>query len=165
MRIVVHHGRAATRLRPFQAVRATADGRCGPAFSRGAGRHRRGQRRLGRRQRGRSARRILVPGTIFVANGGDNGQGASGTGPGSITVYPPGSTGDVRPEAVITKGIDNPGGLTFDASGDLWVANGSGKIVEYSKSELGSATSRWPRPSSSPSMGVAWPLTLPVTCG
>jgi hypothetical protein len=64
---------------------------------------------------------VLVPGTIFVANGGDNGQGANGTGPGSITVYPPGSTGDVRPEAVITKGIDN--------------------------------------------VGVAWPLTFPVTCG
>ncbi len=81
-----------------------------------------------------------VPGTIFVANGGGTAQGAGGTGPGSITLYRPGSTGNARPAAVITKGIDGPGGLTLDTSGDLWVANESGKVVEYSRAELANAS-------------------------
>jgi len=81
-----------------------------------------------------------VPGTIFVANAGGAGQGAGGTGPGSITLYRPGATGNARPEAVITKGIDGPGGFTLDTLGDLWVANESGKVVEYSRAELANAS-------------------------
>jgi sugar lactone lactonase YvrE len=74
-------------------------------------------------------------GTIFVTNPGAAGGG--GVGPGSITLYRPNSTGDARPEAVITKGVDGPNGLAVDASGDLWVSNpGNNTVVEYSKSEL-----------------------------
>ena len=81
-----------------------------------------------------------VPGTIFVANAGAAAQGAQGTGRGSITLYRPGATGNERPEAVITKGIDGPGGISFDSSGDLWVANESGNVVEYSRADLASAS-------------------------
>ena len=82
----------------------------------------------------------LVAGTIFVANAGANAEGAGGTGPGSITLYRPDATGDVRPETVITKGIDGPGGVAVDSSGDLWVANEAGHVVEYSRAELAKAS-------------------------
>jgi sugar lactone lactonase YvrE len=76
-----------------------------------------------------------APGTIFATNPGAAGGG--GVGPGSITLYRPNSTGDALPEAVITKGVDGPNGLAFDASGDLWVSNlGDSTVAEYSKSEL-----------------------------
>lgn len=72
------------------------------------------------------------PRHVFFTN-----AGAVGVGPGSITLYSPGATGDARPEAVITKGVDGPYGLAFDASGDLWVSNNNtDTVVEYTKSEL-----------------------------
>jgi hypothetical protein len=84
-----------------------------------------------------------VPGTIFVANstvGLPSGQPV-GAGPGSITVYPPGATGNARPEAVITAGIDGPIALAVDAAGNLWVANAtSSTVVEYSRAELATAS-------------------------
>ncbi|MGO9581730.1 MAG: hypothetical protein ACLP36_02885 [Acidimicrobiales bacterium] len=82
------------------------------------------------------SRADLAPGTILVANGGADGLGSTGIGPGSITIYRPGASGDARPEAVITKGIDGPLGLAFDSSGNLWVANFASSVVEYSKAEL-----------------------------
>ncbi len=80
----------------------------------------------------------LAPGTIFVANGPAGFEGGLGTGNGSITAYPSTATGNVRPTVIITKGILGPTGLTFDSSGDLWVANNSdnNNVVEYSKAEL-----------------------------
>jgi hypothetical protein len=81
-----------------------------------------------------------VAGTIFVANAGAIAHRAGGLGPGSITLYPPDATGDVHPESVITKGIDAPGGLTVDSSGDLWVANEAGHIVEYTRADLAQAS-------------------------
>jgi len=86
-----------------------------------------------------------VPGTIFVANAGADGNGSAGTGPGSITLYRPGAGGNARPEATVTKGVDGPGSITFDALGDLWVANqlgssGTGTIVEYSRAGLAKAS-------------------------
>jgi hypothetical protein len=104
----------------------------------------------------------LEPGTIFVANGGVDGYGSTGTGPGSVTMYPPGATGDARPEAVITKGIDGPLGLTFDSSGNLWVANwsagptGEGTVVEYDKAELANASPAPSRTIDSGGGGVAF---------
>jgi ligand-binding sensor domain-containing protein len=92
-----------------------------------------------------------VAGTIFVANGGANAEGAGGTGPGSITIYPPHATGNVRAETVITKGVDGPGGLAVDTSGDLWVANEAGHIVEYSKADLTHAS---PAPTVTISYGA-----------
>ncbi len=83
---------------------------------------------------------LPAPGTIFVANAGADGNGSVGTGPGSITLYRPGATGDARPEAVVTKGVDGPGSVTFDTMGDLWVANQTGTIVEYSRAGLAKAS-------------------------
>jgi hypothetical protein len=83
----------------------------------------------------------LAPGTIFVANAGADGYGGSGgTGPGSITLYRPSAVGNARPEAVVTKGVDGPGSITANLSGDLWVANPSGTIVEYTRADLGRAS-------------------------
>lgn len=80
-------------------------------------------------------------GTIFVANAGADGDGSSGTGPGSVTMYRPGAGGNAHPEAVITKGIAGPNSITFDSLGDLWVANQTaGTIVEYSRAGLAQAS-------------------------
>lgn len=106
-----------------------------------------------------------VPGTIFVANAGA-GAGAitefTGQGPGSVTLYRPGATGDARPEAVITQGVHGPLGIALDPSGDLWVANyGPNTLVEYKKSELAKAD---PAPaitiSSSPDDALSGPAGL-----
>ena len=90
-----------------------------------------------------------VAGTVFVANAGLIPRSTGGTGPGSITAYRPGATGDARPEVVITKGIDAPGGLAIDSSGDLWVANELGRVVEYSRAELA-------QPSPAPTVTLAY---------
>jgi sugar lactone lactonase YvrE len=47
---------------------------------------------------------------------------------GSITVYPPGSTGDAVPSATITSnltGLNGASGLALDSVGNIYVANGS----------------------------------------
>ncbi len=77
------------------------------------------------------------PGTIFVANGGGDAFAASGTGPGSVTMYRPGAHGNARPETVLTVGVHSPSGVAFDSSGDLWVANEApGTVVEFGRSSL-----------------------------
>jgi hypothetical protein len=80
-----------------------------------------------------------APGTIFVSNVGpyDNTTQRFTTA-GSVTLYRPGSSGNARPEAVITKGMNyGPTDLAVDSSGDLWVANQTGgTVVEYSRAEL-----------------------------
>jgi hypothetical protein len=43
------------------------------------------------------------------------------------------------PEGTI-KGVDGPSGFAFDSSGDLWVANGTGTVVEYSRADLATAS-------------------------
>jgi hypothetical protein len=88
-------------------------------------------------------------GTIFVANAGLIPRSTGGTGPGSITAYRPGATGDARPEIVITKDIHGPGGLAVDSSGDLWVANEVGSVVEYSRADLA-------QPSPAPTVTIAY---------
>ncbi len=90
-----------------------------------------------------------VAGTIFVANAGLIPRSTGGTGPGSITAYRPGATGDAGPELVITKGIHGPGGLTVDTSGDLWVANEVGSVVEYSRADLA-------KPSPAPTVTISY---------
>jgi len=45
----------------------------------------------------------LVPGTVFVANGGSAGQG-TGTGAGSVTLYRPRTSGNTRPETALSRG-------------------------------------------------------------
>jgi hypothetical protein len=101
-----------------------------------------------------------VAGTIFVANEGDYG---GGTGPGSITFYRPGASGNARPEGTITKGVDGPSGFAFDSSGDLWVANGTGTVVEYSRADVATAS---PVPTApSPTSPGACPSTPQATSG
>jgi hypothetical protein len=77
-------------------------------------------------------------GTIFAVNSGTQ-RGGGGTGNGSIAAYPPSATGDARPIIVITDGINGPGAVTFDSSGNLWVANAN-SMVEYSKADLTKAS-------------------------
>jgi sugar lactone lactonase YvrE len=59
-------------------------------------------------------------GSLYVADTSPAG--------GSIEVYQPGST---TPARTITAGIKYPAGLTFDADGNLWVANSSGSVTAY----------------------------------
>jgi hypothetical protein len=91
-----------------------------------------------------------APGTIFVANTGPyNNTTDQFTGPGSVTLYRPGSSGDVRPELVVTKGLDGPVDMAVDTSGDLWVANEDGDaVVEYSRADLA-------KPSPAPTMTIS----------
>jgi hypothetical protein len=103
------------------------------------------------------------PGTIFVANAGSvgatNAGPGTGTGLGSVTLYRPGATGNVRPEARLTVGVNGPGGLTFDSSGNLWVANTTtDTVVEYSKAELGKAS---PVPTVTISSDSSHDLSVP----
>jgi ligand-binding sensor domain-containing protein len=81
-------------------------------------------------------RALPPPGTIFAINAGARG---GGTGNGSISAYLPSATGDARPILEITDGVNGPGSVTFDSSGNLWVVN-SNSIVEYSKSDLTKAS-------------------------
>jgi len=62
---------------------------------------------------------------------------------------------------VITAGVNGPGDLAFDPSGNLWVSNGSsGTVVEYSRAELAKA-SPVPTVTISPGTGAGgiafWP--------
>ena len=80
-----------------------------------------------------------APGTIFVADPGVV-SGGNALGPGFVSLYRPGASGHARPEVVVTKGMDGPGGIAVDSSGNLWVANESGDVVEYSRAELAKAS-------------------------
>ena len=68
-------------------------------------------------------------------------------------MYPAGARGDARPETVITKGINGPGSVVFDPAGDLWVANTTGTIVEYSKAAL-------PEASLAPAVILSYQVSL-----
>jgi sugar lactone lactonase YvrE len=98
-----------------------------------------------------------VPGTIVVVNGGGVSP-AQGTGEGSVTLYRPGASGDARPEAELTKGIDGPDSVAVDSSGDLWVANSTGTVVEYGRAELSEAS---PIPTVTISGGASGHLVNP----
>ncbi len=72
-------------------------------------------------------------GNIYVANDGPvkctRGCGCFPTGAGSITVYPPGSNGDVMPIKTIagaTTGIAFPYRITLDSSGNIYLLNATG---------------------------------------
>ena len=95
-----------------------------------------------------------VPGSIFVANDG------SGSSHGSVTAYAVSHSGNVHPVLTITRGLNVPWGLAFDASGDLWVANSiPNTVVEYRKSELAKAS---PAPSVTISSGPDVALDMPA---
>jgi len=95
-----------------------------------------------------------APGSIFVANDGSVGSR------GSVTEYAVRASGNVHPVLTITRGVNVPWGLAFDASGDLWVANHlSDTVVEYKKSELAKAS---PTPSVILSSGPDNALSMPA---
>jgi sugar lactone lactonase YvrE len=100
-----------------------------------------------------------VPGTMFVANLGPTNNAGQYAGPGSVTLYPPGTSGNAHPEAVVTRGIDVPQAIAFDSSGDLWVANsGSSTVVEYDRAMLATAS---PAPAVTISGGAQQNLDAP----
>jgi len=81
-------------------------------------------------------------GNLWVANGGNN----------SVVAFSAGelaTSGSPTPSITLTANagsLDNPAGLAFDASGNLWVSNMSGNtVVEFAASQL--AASGSPTPS------------------
>jgi secreted PhoX family phosphatase len=59
---------------------------------------------------------------------------------GTVTSYPLGAAGDVAPEATLAKDMNGPSALSFDSSGNLWVANsGNDTVLEFTKGELAQA--------------------------
>ena len=91
---------------------------------------------------------LFAPGTVVIAQGGTIAGGVQYTGPasgkganvernGEVDFYPPGSNGDVAPEASFTKDMYGPTDMAFDPSGDLWVANiNVPSIVELTRAQL-----------------------------
>jgi hypothetical protein len=74
---------------------------------------------------------------IYVTNAGG---GPSGN--GSITIYAPGSSGDVAPTATIDGSstyLYAPVGLTLDSSGNIYVANLANYITVYAAGSVGDA--------------------------
>jgi sugar lactone lactonase YvrE len=91
-------------------------------------------------------------GDLWVSNCGGTCDGSGPTGAG-IAEYTPSQLaagGDVTPSVTVT-GLSQPGALTFDGSGDLWVSGcggqgcSSGSVSEYTPSQL--STSGSPSPS------------------
>ncbi|HXW80067.1 MAG TPA: hypothetical protein VEJ84_11255 [Acidimicrobiales bacterium] len=83
----------------------------------------------------------FAPGSVIVSQGGTI-QGGTNTGSalelnGEVDVYPPSSNGDVAPRASFTNGSYGPVTMTFDSSGDLWVANeNTSDLFELTRAEL-----------------------------
>ena len=76
-------------------------------------------------------------GRLYVANYG------VAEGPGSITVYAAGATGNATPTATIAgsnTGLNGPGAIALDAAGQLYVANWAGTITVYAAGATGNAT-------------------------
>jgi sugar lactone lactonase YvrE len=83
-------------------------------------------------------------GEIYVANQGPGkcvpGCGCIPVGPGSVTIYAPGSRGDAKPIARIggsNTGLGRPDGIALDANGNVYVLNNP-EIVELSGGGRGS---------------------------
>jgi hypothetical protein len=85
----------------------------------------------------------FAPGSIVVSQGGTiAGTGKSGKGTTveaneEVNVYPPGSNGDVAPEASFTKGMYGLFTAVFDPSGDLWADSiNTSTLVEITRAQL-----------------------------
>ncbi len=81
---------------------------------------------------------------LYVLN--EFGGPGSGPGNGSITIYPPGASGNVAPEATIADAagsahtkLDSPAGLALDAAGNMYVTNdgGSDSVTIYAAGSKG----------------------------
>jgi len=81
-----------------------------------------------------SAIAVDPSGDIYVANEGPrtcNACGCFPTGPGSVTVYAPGSYGDAKPIATISgpnTGLGLPFGIALDSSGNIYVSQLPGPV-------------------------------------
>ena len=102
-------------------------------------------------------------GNIYVANlGSDDGK----IGP-RITLYPPGSNGDVAPKATISgprTGLNSPGGIAVDSAGNIYVTNdvsysgGHDTIAVYARGSHGDAAPK----AILPALGLAQPWGIAV---
>jgi hypothetical protein len=75
---------------------------------------------------------VDVPPLVYVAS--------STFGHSAVVAFTPGETGDSPPVLELfgpDTGLDQPQGIAFDASADLWVANYSGTITEYAPDASG----------------------------
>ncbi|HUO05813.1 MAG TPA: hypothetical protein VMU16_11515, partial [Candidatus Binataceae bacterium] len=94
---------------------------------------------------------------IYVTNCGST---CGGFGFDSVTVYPAGSSGNQTPSATISgaaTGLDDPGGIALDTSGNIYVANESNNsITVYPAGSSGNQT-----PSATIS-GAGTGLNIPV---
>jgi LPXTG-motif cell wall-anchored protein len=78
-----------------------------------------------------------------IAVTGDGTIYASSRSISSILVFAPGAIGDSAPESSISGAnttLDDPDGITFDSSGDLWVADQHKGILEFAPDATGNAT-------------------------
>ncbi len=99
---------------------------------------------------------------IYVANDGSSvGQSDS------VTVYPVSTNGNVTPSAIISganTGLDSPGGITVDGSGDIYVTN-DGSLTEnpdnvtvYSPGGNGNVSPSY----TLAGLGIGYPLGIAV---
>lgn len=79
----------------------------------------------------RASAAVPAEGRIFVAN-----YDAS-----DVTSYAFSDNGNAVPKVAISANISSPQGITFDSSGNLWVAN-VGSVVEFAKSKLTQASAK-----------------------
>ena len=116
-----------------------------------------------------AAQGALPPGTILVAQGGTiyaqnvgtNGccyvsqpyEGTSTRALGAVTAYAPAAAGNATPVAIFTKEVGGPATMAFSPSGDLWVANDTGKLVEFTRAQLTKA-------NPSPSVTISLPIPV-----
>jgi len=85
----------------------------------------------------------FAPGSVVVSQGGTiaasgkSGKGTTVEANGEVNVYPPGSNGDVAPQASFTKDMYGPFTVVFDPSGDLWADNiNTNTVVEITRAQL-----------------------------
>ncbi len=80
----------------------------------------------------------------------------------TVTAYGASASGDARPTATLSLGLDIPDCATFDAAGDLWVVNYSGRsVVEYAGNAFSGGPQGPERTISSDSSGS---LNSPAAC-
>lgn len=99
-------------------------------------------------------------GAIYVANAVTY-KSAYRPYPGSILIFPPGSTGNVAPEVTITGAnttLDYPQGLAVDSSGNIYVSSASGSDV--SVFAAGSAGNAAPILTLTSATGPLFPYAL-----
>ncbi len=104
-------------------------------------------------------------GDLWVSNCGGTCDGSGPTGAG-IAEYTPSQLaagGDVTPSVTVT-GLSQPGALTFDGSGDLWVSGcggqgcSSGSVSEYTPSQLSTSGSPSPNVTITPDSSLGGQL-------